>query len=123
MAGRGRYVRRLTDDEVREIRHLHSERAFSAARIARQLDVSPVTVARVVSRRTYADVVDIEGGTVMCPCVTHTTARRRTVNLGRVRAVAVLVLCVHCGRGVTATAADVQARNGVVVCAHCGGGR
>lgn len=117
------YARRLSDAEVREMRELHAVKGMSAAKIARQFGVKPITVGRVVSHRTYTNVADIEGGTSTCPCLAHTVARRQNVNLGRARALDVNALCTHCGRPVRSTVAYLQAHNGAVSCTECGGER
>ena len=119
----GVYARRLSAAQVREMRELHAVKGLSAAKIARQFGVKPITVSRVVSHRTYTDVPDVDGGTSTCPCLAHTIARRQNVNLGRARALDVNALCTQCGRLVRSTVAYLQAHNGVVSCTDCGGER
>ncbi len=52
-----RQARRLTDDEVREVRALVSTRAESLRSIASRLHVSYECVRLVAARRTYTDVM------------------------------------------------------------------
>lgn len=51
--------KKLTDYEVREIRHLYEHKAYSAERISKAYPkVSPGTVWKVCNRITYKNVED-----------------------------------------------------------------
>lgn len=124
MSNKGKtYSRRLTDDEVREIRALHFHKGMSGHQVARLFQIRPVTANRVISRRGYANVPDLEPGTPeMCPCVQHTEARRRSVNLARARAAVVSAVCLHCTTGLTQkSVGELLKHGGAAVCRACEG--
>lgn len=122
MSNRGKsYKRRLTDDEVREMRRLHTSRGLNGVEIGRMFGVSAVTAGRAIAMRSYTHVDGIDLGTPeFCPCLTHAQARRRSVNLNRARAAVVSAVCLHCQMGVVkAVVGDLLENNGAAVCRSC----